>query len=146
MGRVERKSVFERAPNGLSRLTPRMRKVLSGHLLFIGAFYSVQWFCERTAKALIRLRGCAVWSGPLLSAYARKTHFFMARPIYFHIKMHSQYEVLSEFLCLYNVMVMGLFTDNKLFLKEISEIVQPTRRFYQVGEKSKSSKSRTAYR
>ena len=32
-------------------------------------FYSIHWFCLWTAKALIRLHGCAGWAGPLLSAY-----------------------------------------------------------------------------
>ena len=42
-----------------------------GPLLSILAFCSVQWFCQRTVKALIRLRGCTGWSGHLLSAYAQ---------------------------------------------------------------------------
>ena len=37
--------------------------------------YSIQWFCLRTAKALIRLHICAVWSGPSLSAHDQKVHF-----------------------------------------------------------------------
>ena len=40
-------------------------------------FYS-QLYCKRTAKALIRLRECAVWSGPSLSAYTTKVHFHMS--------------------------------------------------------------------
>ena len=43
--------------------------VLFGSLLSIQTFRSIQWFCYRTGKVLIRLRGCAGWSGPLLSAY-----------------------------------------------------------------------------
>ena len=35
-------------------------------------FYSIQWFCLRTVKALIKLRGCAGWSGASLVAYARR--------------------------------------------------------------------------
>ena len=37
-------------------------KVSCGHLLSIDTFYNVQWFCQRTVKALIRLRRC-IWEG-----------------------------------------------------------------------------------
>ena len=56
----------------------RIRKLSFVPLLSIDTFYSVQWFCQRTAKTLIRLRRCAGWSGPSLSAYARR-HFFAWR-------------------------------------------------------------------
>ena len=36
----------------------------------------IQWFRLRTGKALIRLCGCAGWSGPSLFAYARRHGFF----------------------------------------------------------------------
>ena len=60
------------------RFIPRMRKTLSGHLLSIDTFYSGQWYCKRTANALIRLRGCAGWSGLSLFAYAQR-HVFAWR-------------------------------------------------------------------
>ena len=41
-------------------------------LLSIHTFCSIQWIYQRTVKALIRLRGCAGWSGPSLSACARR--------------------------------------------------------------------------
>ena len=47
-------------------------KVSSRHLLTIVTFLSVKGFCYWTAKALIRLHGCAVWSGPSLSTHASK--------------------------------------------------------------------------
>ena len=50
-----------------------MRKVSSGPLLSIDTFYSIQWFWQRTAKTLIRLRMRAFWSGPSLSAHALGT-------------------------------------------------------------------------
>ena len=53
----------------------RMRKVQSGLLLSIDTFYRIQWFWQRTAKALIRLRGCADGSVPSLSAYVPKICF-----------------------------------------------------------------------
>ena len=45
---------------------------------FIHSECSIQWLCWRTVKALIRLRGCAGWSGPSLSAYTRR-HVFAWR-------------------------------------------------------------------
>ena len=44
-------------------------------LLSFNTFCSIQWFCQWTVTALIRLRGCAGWSRPLLSAYAQR-HVF----------------------------------------------------------------------
>ena len=40
------------------------------------------WPCDRAAKALIRLRVCAVWSGPSLSAYTPKTISIINLKIY----------------------------------------------------------------
>ena len=51
------------------------------HLLSIDTFYSVQWVCKQTVKALIRLHRYTVWSGPLLSAYAWR-HVFAWRGPY----------------------------------------------------------------
>ena len=67
MGRVKRKSAFKHAQNVRIHIILHMRRVSSGHLLSIETFYSNQWFYKLTIKALIRLRGCAVWSGTLLS-------------------------------------------------------------------------------
>ena len=44
-------------------------------LLSVDSFYSIQWILQWTAKTLIRLRWCAVWSGPSLCAHAPKAHF-----------------------------------------------------------------------
>ena len=52
-----------------------MRKVSSGPLLSIHTLCSIQCFCWWTVKTVIRLRGCAGWSGPSLSAFARKQVF-----------------------------------------------------------------------
>ena len=65
-----------------------MRKVSTGHLLSNETFYSSQWFCLRTVKALIRLCGCAGWSGPSQSAYAR-THVFSCRRPYLNRKWYG---------------------------------------------------------
>ena len=51
----------------------RMRNGLFGHLLSIETWFSIQWFCLRTAKAMIRLRGCAVWSGLCCSHLPKDT-------------------------------------------------------------------------
>ena len=55
-----------------------MRKVTFGRLFSIDTFYSIQWFWHRTAKALIRLHNCTVWSKHLLSAHAPNAHFRLA--------------------------------------------------------------------
>ena len=56
------KCVFKHAQNVRIQILC-MRKVLFAHLPSIETFYNVQWFCERTANAQIRLHGCAGWSG-----------------------------------------------------------------------------------
>ena len=43
---------------------PAHAQVSSRHLLSIEAFFSIQWFRLQTAKALIRLHGCAGWFWP----------------------------------------------------------------------------------
>ena len=43
-----------------------------GSFVFISIVYSIQRFCKRVTKAQIRLRICAVWSGPLLPAFGIK--------------------------------------------------------------------------
>ena len=59
-----------------------MRNISSGPLLSIQTFCSIQWFCLRTLKALIRLREGAGWSGPSLFAYARRPVFAQRGPMH----------------------------------------------------------------
>ena len=80
MGCAKPKSFFEHAQNVWIQIIMRMIKVSSGPLFFMHAFYSIQYFCWRTVKALIRLRACASWSGPLLYAYARRHIFAWCNP------------------------------------------------------------------
>ena len=94
MGCVKRKSVFEHAQNVWIYIIMYMRKVSFGHLLFIETFYNIQWFRLRAVKALIRLRGCAVWSRPSLSSYARR-HVF-AYTYLGMLKQTSQSHTLCE--------------------------------------------------
>ena len=72
-----------------------MRKVSSGHLLSIETFFSIQWFSLRTAKALIRLRARAVWSGPSVSAYARIHDFVWRCPFYWQKKKHRLVTIIN---------------------------------------------------
>ena len=58
MGRVKRKCAFEHAQQAYIQIFLRIRKV-SGPLLSTHTFCSIKWLCQRTVKALIRLRGCA---------------------------------------------------------------------------------------
>ena len=60
---------------------------------------SIRWFCLRTAKAQIKLRGRAVWSGPSLSAYARR-HVFEWRGqlcLYLTEKFYADKTTFSAF-------------------------------------------------
>ena len=69
---VKRKRAFEHAQNERIHIILRMRIVSSVPLQNIDTFYGSRWFWQRTMKAVIRLRGRAVWSGPSLSAYAQR--------------------------------------------------------------------------
>ena len=86
MGGIKRKSVFEHAQN-MRIHKSCISAISSGQVLSIETFYSIQWFCLRTAKALIRLRGCAGWSGPSLSAYVQR-HVFAWRGLYYLNQMN----------------------------------------------------------
>ena len=55
-------------------------------LLSFDTVYSIQWFCNRTAKVLIRLRIRAVWAGPSLSAHALKARFCKGRLTHYRLK------------------------------------------------------------
>ena len=70
------------------------RKVSSVRLLSTETFYSIQLFCLRTTNALITLRGCAGWSGLLLSTMSRR-HVFAWRDqndvqMYYIFPNHSE--------------------------------------------------------
>ena len=74
-GPSEAKSAFDYAQNAQIQIILRMRKVSSGLLLFIHTLCSIQSFCKRTLKALIRL--------PSLSTYARRRIFALCDPAEF---------------------------------------------------------------
>ena len=57
-------------------------------------FHSTQWFYKRTVKAQIRLRGCAVWSGPTLSVYTQR-HDFAWHDLYISFPTDRSKAVLS---------------------------------------------------
>ena len=80
------------------RFIPCMSKVLLGHILSIDTFYSVQWFCYRTAKALIWTWGCAGRSGPLLSAYARRHNFTWLGQYHISLMLISEPVCSSEYI------------------------------------------------
>ena len=81
--RFQRKSAFEHAQNSQLQIILRIRKETKG-TFSIPTFCtcSVQWFCQQTVNALIRLCDCAGWSGPSLSANARKNVFAWRGPFY----------------------------------------------------------------
>ena len=81
MDRVKRKSCF-RACFTWSWFRPSCTCAKSHRGICPPFKHSIglQWFCLRTAKVLIRLQGCAGWSGPSLSAYARRQVFAWHSP------------------------------------------------------------------
>ena len=87
-----------------------IRKVWSGHSLFVDIYYSIHWFCNRTTKAMISLRECAGWSGPALSANCISVLF--VRFASYHILPFSgliqQTTINDTFLFLF-------FTENRLW-------------------------------
>ena len=54
------------------RMSVCIRAVWSGHSLFVDIYYSIRWFCKRTAKDLII---CAGWSGSAFSANCKRAFF-----------------------------------------------------------------------
>ena len=110
---VKRKRSFEHAQNVRIRIIMHMRKVSSWHLLFNDTFQSVQWFHSQTANVLIRLRGCAGWSGPSLSAFARRHVFAWQGPY--------------TLLCLYGHFWLWLWVS---FCKSIRGLVYSERKAF----------------
>ena len=74
-GSVKWKSALQYVQNVRIHIIQHMHKVLSGPLLSIDTFSSLKWFRQRTGKALIRLRKCAVWFRPWLSTLSKR-HIF----------------------------------------------------------------------
>ena len=58
--------------------------------------FNTQWLSKRTAKDLVRLRGCAVWAGPLLSACALVT--FSLDAIYTLLRSEPLWFAFNSFL------------------------------------------------
>ena len=70
-----RKGDFRVNANSKRSRSANRYTVWSGTLLYFIIFYNTQWFYTWTVTVLIRLRGCAGWSGPSLSAYAKRCIF-----------------------------------------------------------------------
>ena len=82
MSRIKEKNALEHAQNALIQIILRMCKVSYGLLLSIHTFCSFQWFCLRTAKALIRLRGCMqrlITKTCLYNFDPLKPHFYIVK-------------------------------------------------------------------
>ena len=52
MAHVKRKSAFEHVQNVQIQIILHMRKISTGRLLSIQAFFSIQYFCKRTDQGL----------------------------------------------------------------------------------------------
>ena len=94
---------------------PRMSKVSSGHLLSVDTFFSVQWFCLQTVKALIRMCGCAGWSWSSLSVHAQRYVFVWHGPNMCILSYFRVFSVQILKQCQYNVYynVYYTITSNK---------------------------------
>ena len=91
----------------------RMCKVSSKYLLSIDTFCSVQWYCYRMAKALIRLHGCADWFGPSLSASAWR-HVFT-----WHSLVYSDWNLRCSFGAWLGWCLLGFFLHQIFFAQII---------------------------
>ena len=96
------------------------------HLLSIDTFYCVKRICQRTTNALITLRGCAGWSGPLLSAHARKYIFPWHDPYNFNTSSYLFtysfiYLVIIIYLFIYSFIYMFIYLFIYLFIRQQSQ-------------------------
>ena len=90
LGRVERKIAFEHAQSAQILIILHMRKVSSGLLLFINTVFfneeqKPRWYNIYTDAQVDDINGCAGWSRPSLSAYARRhvvtAHLYLQRSL-----------------------------------------------------------------
>ena len=78
----------------------------------IQIFYSTHYTCKRAAKALIRLRRCAVWSAPLMSAYVPMTLSHVAiSNIYFYF--HLTFSLFVKTTSTLNRQVLSCFHETQ---------------------------------
>ena len=107
--------ILSHVQNACIQITLRMRKVSYGLLLSVYTFCSIQWFCQRTVKALISLRGCAGISGLSLSAHARKYVF----------AWRSRYDIHScKLLLIWNYSRMPVPVSNMKLYYENQQLLQ----------------------
>ena len=105
---VNWKSVFEQAQNGQNQIIEQMRKMSSRPLLSSHTSCRVLWFFKRRAKGLIRLCGCAGWSGLPLSAYTQRHVFAWRGPNdVWRLKRENTEETV--FIFLYSLYVYNSF-------------------------------------
>ena len=76
LGHVKRTSALEHTQKCVDSDYPVMAKSIIRIFALHSYIFSIEWFCKRTVKALIRLRGCTSWSGPSLLEYARLSSYF----------------------------------------------------------------------
>ena len=111
--------------------------VLLGQLIYTDTVYSMPWFFKRTASALIKLCGRAVWSGLSPSTLFLSANFRLARPIseiimhfaiYINISnniiapksLHSRHLIPFDFRCLFEMrFATKLGLVHRLYLKAV---------------------------
>ena len=77
----------------------RMSKVSFMPLLSIDTLYRIQWYCERTVKAQIRLRIRTVWSRSSCTRMPRKYIFCLER-LYLIIVLNLNNSICYTLMCL----------------------------------------------
>ena len=79
-GHIKQKCAFQHAQISQNQTILCMGKALSGPLLSIHTFCSIQWFYQRTVLALISRCRCTGWSGSSLSTYTWRHVFTWCCP------------------------------------------------------------------
>jgi hypothetical protein len=101
-----------------TRLRICIRAVWSGSMLFAISFSTCNRVCKRTAWLLIRLRGCAGWSGSMLVANALCWFCRDAAHIFLRCKNLSRLGFLEHVKVLIHTMFKGTYWNTRLFNRE----------------------------
>jgi hypothetical protein len=76
-----------------------IRAVRPGSMLFANSFSTYYWVCKRTSWILIKLRGCASWSGSMLVANPLCWFSRDAAQIISHVLTELKYSCYMPVMC-----------------------------------------------
>jgi hypothetical protein len=110
----------------------RIRAVWSGSMLFAISFSTCYRVCKRTAWILIRLRGCAGWSGSILVAnplcwFCRDAAHLFCKHLFVYVSVKIQTMILLKSVSSRILLILKTYTStlqlsyqiykqNKIFL------------------------------